>query len=128
VFVPFEDRKRDLTDLLGFGTVVQIFGSEVPWQLTTERVPAYLAAVRRYFRAHDVTDRDFIVAIGDPVVITLTALAAAEANAGRVTMLRWARLPCRYCDRYTPIKPCPNHERRGVYHPITLDALDDHSE
>lgn len=120
VFVPFEDRNRDLSALLEFGTVVQLFGKDHHWQLTSETTAAYLAAARGFFRAHDVTDHDAVVAIGDPVVITLTTLAAAEANNGRVTVLRWARVPCSKCGRFSPVVPCPEHERQGVYMPVRL--------
>lgn len=119
VFLPFEDRSRDLSGLLDFGTVVQIFDSKVRWQLTSETANQYAIAVREYFRAHAFTDTDAVVAIGDPLVIAATIHAAAEENAGRVTVLRWDRLRCASCRNYDN-RGCATHVIIGRYMRVDL--------
>lgn len=41
-------------------------------------------------------DQDFIVAAGDPVAIGIACAAAALANRGRFTVLKWDRIEGRY--------------------------------
>ncbi len=121
VFVPFEDRKRDLTELLEFGTVITVFKGAAPWQLTQDTIDQYAEAMREFFRAHEFGDRDFLVAIGDPLVIATTFAVAAQQNHGRATVLRWDRLPCSKCGRFRWSSGCPigKHEDRGRYSPVT---------
>ncbi len=117
VFVAFEDRSRDLSGLLDFGTVVQIFPGHLAWQVSGETAPDFARSVREFFRAHEFLDRDFVAAVGDPVVIGLVMGAAADENAGRVTVLKWDRLPCGRCGKYRKNcsdEMCPR-EVRGRY-------------
>lgn len=117
VFVPFEDRQRDLSQLLEFGTVLQVFASHLSWQLTPETTLDYTLACKRFFAAHDFTDDDFVVAIGDPVAIAIFTYAAAFTNTGRVKVLKWDRLPCDVCSKYKALcgrSGCPG-ELRGRY-------------
>lgn len=116
-FVPFEDRNRDLSALLDFGTVLQVFPSHLSWQLTPESVHDFTLACKRFFAAHDFTDDDFVVALGDPVVIGIFIYAAAQANAGRAKVCKWDRLPCDVCNKYKQScakDNCPQ-ELRGRY-------------
>jgi hypothetical protein len=125
VFLAFEDRSRDLSGLLEFGTVLQIFPGKQAWQTTTDTAPQVYQALRNFFRTHDFTDQDFVVALGDPVAIALLVLAAAAENGGRVQVLRWDRLPCLTCGtfRRTCNRPdCPR-EIRGRYAPVALRGL-----
>jgi hypothetical protein len=117
VFVPFEDRNRDLSQLLEFGTVLQVFPGHLSWQLKPETSLDFTMAVKRFFAAHDFTDDDFVVAIGDPVVIAVFTHAAAMVNSGRVKVLKWDRLPCVRCNKYRQTcgdELCPK-ELRGRY-------------
>lgn len=107
VFVAFEDRHRDLTGLLEFGTVVTIFTPRSPWQVvTSERAALFWRAACDFFRQHEFNAKDFVVAVGDPVVITMSAIAAAMQDHGRVNVLKWDRLPCESCGLYR--KACAN--------------------
>ncbi len=117
VFVPFEDRNRDLSQLLDFGTVIQVFPSHLSWQLNPETIADFTSATNNFFAAHDFTDDDFVVAIGDPVVIAIFTHIAAEHNGGRVRVLKWDRLPCGRCNKYRQTcgdERCPK-ELRGRY-------------
>ena len=122
VFLPFEEgngRLRDLSGLLDFGTVVQIFDGQAPWQLTDETATQYAEATRAYFRAHGFTPADAVVAIGDPLVISITVAMAAQESGGRVTVLRWDRLPCVRCGRYKNLE-CREHVIAGRYVPVRV--------
>jgi hypothetical protein len=121
VFLAFEERSRDISSLLDFGTVIQIFPSSQRWQLTTEAAPDFLTALKGYFEAHDFTDQDAVAAIGDPVVVAAVTHMAARQNGGRVTILKWDRLPCPTCGGYS-VKggTCWDHTITGKYLPITL--------
>jgi hypothetical protein len=116
-FVAFEDRGRDLSGLMDFANVVQIFPNSMAWQLTGETAPQFAEAVRAFFRAHEFTDRDSVVAVGDPVAIAILTSAAADENAGRVAVLKWDRLPCTVCAKFRKsctAAGCPR-EVRGRY-------------
>lgn len=117
VFVPFEDRSRDLSQLLEFGTVLQVFPSHLSWQLKAETTDEFLQSCERFFGVHGFTDDDYVVAIGDPVVIALFMVAASTQNRGRAKVLKWDRLPCERCSKYR--KECPDaacpRDLRGRY-------------
>jgi len=103
VFLPFEDRRRNMEDLLRFGTVLTIFPSSVSWQLDGfVDARDFSEAVRNVFRVHQYNfARDFVVLAGDPLVIALTLAAAASIDLARqVTALKWDRHPCPQCRRY----------------------------
>lgn len=120
VFLAFEERGRDVSGLLEFGTVMQVFESDTPWQVTSATAPGMAEAFAGYFKAHDFTDDDYVVAIGDPVAIALIIHAAAEMNRGRVKVLRWDRLPCAKCGTYRG-KRCTAHAlKNGRYSPVAL--------
>lgn len=58
----------------------------------------------------DFNDEDFILwAGGDPAALTLVSLAAADANQGRVTFLRWER------ERVDGVRT-----KRGYYIPVKI--------
>lgn len=120
VFIPFEDRSRDLSGLLEFGTVVQIFPASRAWQLTDATVEQFTTAVRAFFRAHEFLDRDFVAALGDPTVIATVVACAAAENRGRVPVLRWSSLRCATCGQRRPNPDCASHEVVGRYVPINL--------
>lgn len=44
----------------------------------------------------DFTDEDFILPIGDPVLISTVAMVAASKNSGRVKFLKWDKRVRRY--------------------------------
>lgn len=48
-----------------------------------------LHKLRRLLR--DFSDEDYLLPVGDPVLIALAALTAAKENRGRVKFLRWSR-------------------------------------
>lgn len=45
---------------------------------------------------HDFNDADYLVPIGNPALIAMAAMVAADLNDGRVVMLDWMRLPKQY--------------------------------
>lgn len=121
VFLAFEDRQRDLSGLLEFGTVLQLFPSRLKWQLTTETVPDFLAAVQAFFKAHDFTEQDAIAALGDPVAIAILVTLAAKQNAGRARVLRWDRRPCEACGKHWTVNAaCADHAITGRYIPVEV--------
>lgn len=48
-----------------------------------------LRTMRRKLK--DFTDQDFLLLVGDPVAMALAVNAAANANRGRVKILKWSR-------------------------------------
>lgn len=100
VFVPLEDRKRDLSGLLEFGTVVQMFDARSPWQLPAGQGADLFAAARDYFVLHEFGDRDYLALVGDPATLATVAAAAGDVNRGAVRALRWDRVACAACGSY----------------------------
>lgn len=47
-------------------------------------------------KLRNFTDDDFIVPVGDPVLIATVAMVAAEQNGGRVKFLKWDRMLKKY--------------------------------
>lgn len=120
VFIPFEDRKRDLTGLLEFGTVVQVFTSDSPWQV--REGAGVEAAIAAFFATVDFTDNDAIACLGDPVAVAVMVANAAKINKGRVRVLRWDRIPCDTCHTYR--RTCSRSDCPGIvkgrYVPVQL--------
>lgn len=119
-FLAFEDRGRDITGLLEYGTVAQLFAPGVPWQITPTRVDEFVRAVTGYFSTHGFNDGDFIVAIGDPVVVAVMTAVAARFNRGSVTMLKWDRIPCPTCGRFKNPECHGPRDIHGRYVPIRI--------
>ena len=123
VFLLFEDRGRDISGLLEFGSVVQVFDSASPWQVPSDALLAsgFTHALQSYFATHGFTDADYVVAMGDPVAIAAAVHEAARVNGGRVRVLRWERLPCPSCRRFATInRTCPTHRVTGRYVTVPL--------
>lgn len=53
----------------------------------------------------DFTDEDFLLLVGDPIAMALAVNAAAQANNGRVKLLKWSK----------------KHE---CYYPVEVDLYD----
>lgn len=47
-------------------------------------------------KLRNFTDEDFILPVGDPVLIATVAMVAAQQNGGRVKMLKWDKPTHRY--------------------------------
>jgi hypothetical protein len=55
-------------------------------------------------RLDDFDDEDYLVPIGDPVLMCAAALVAASRNNGRVKLLKWDRLQHQYIPIQLDIK------------------------
>lgn len=91
----------NLSDVERYGRVVFLFA----WgELKDERVLMDTAALldRLREKLKDYRDGDWIVPVGNPALIGLVTLVAADVNEGRVHMLDWIR-------------------DRGCYREVTID-------
>jgi len=75
----------DITPALNFGSLISLFGN-APVMLSTNVVVEQLQLKLATFN-----DDDYILCIGDPALIAVTAMVASSINDGRVRMLRWDR-------------------------------------
>ena len=100
VYVPQETRRRneqgdfepvhDLSPALQFGDIEVLYPS----------MPAGVdgGAIIKVMRdkLRDFSDRDFIVATGDPAIIAAAVMVAASLNFQRVKLLKWDRRRLEY--------------------------------
>jgi len=89
---------RDFTSALDWGEVETILPGTA--QVVLSSVPA-LRAIRRKLR--NFTDEDYILLSGDPIIMGLCMMVAAETNMGRMQLLKWDR-------------------RNKKYNPVTIDC------
>ena len=90
-FVVQDRRKLDLSAALEFGELVLL----LPENNNVLNNPR--DTLRRLERGlSDFSDDDYLLAIGDPSAIALAAIVAARANNGRLKMLRWDNVECKY--------------------------------
>lgn len=82
----------DLSSALAYGTLEQLL--ETGRQTNVLNAAAVVRELRR--KLADYADQDFILAAGDPVAIGIACAAAAKANRGRFTVLKWDRHEHRY--------------------------------
>lgn len=47
-------------------------------------------------KLRNFSDNDFLLPVGDPVLMSTVAMIAGEANNGRVSFLKWDRIQKRY--------------------------------
>lgn len=84
-------RRMDLSDAERYGRIVSllpedkelIYNSRLAQRMVEERLK-------------DFSDRDYIMAIGDPIAIMLAGVVAARNNNGKVNVLRWDKSENRY--------------------------------
>jgi hypothetical protein len=105
VFVPQLKKRRDratgelvnefdLSPAGKFGQMITI--------LPTGRPDMGIEAIKQAMRRalSDFSDKDYLLLIGDPLVMATASITAANANAGRVRFLRWDK----WAKAYTPIE------------------------
>lgn len=49
-----------------------------------------------YQRLKNFNDDDYLIPIGDPILMCMAMAVAAEQNDGRVNLLKWDRIQCKY--------------------------------
>lgn len=76
--------KYDLEDAKRFGELVRLHGAG-----NVRAVGIVMDGLRRALR--DFSDEDFLLPLGDPILIGVATALAAQANRGRVRMLKWDR-------------------------------------
>jgi hypothetical protein len=86
-FVPM----YDFTPAEAHGRLVIVLG---PGNIFQHRMSQALAQIRTVLANY--SERDFIIAVGDPVAIAASVMVAAERTGGRVNLLRWDRLTKSY--------------------------------
>jgi hypothetical protein len=47
-------------------------------------------------KLRDFSDNDYLIAVGDPTLIAMTAIICAEVNMGRVKLLKWDKDTSQY--------------------------------
>lgn len=86
VFVP----KYDIDDAYKFGEVIELLSpTAAPFN-----PPPILEELRE--KLQDFSDNDFILCIGNPLLLAWTYSIAADANNGRVRALQWSGKDHRY--------------------------------
>ena len=60
-----------------------------PGNIYLDTLPTILSHVRNVLK--DYSDSDFILPTGEPIAIAAVAIVAAEANGGRIKLLKWDR-------------------------------------
>lgn len=90
VYVVQEVENRNLTPAASFGTVVTLLP---PGQVSFS-AGAVVHQLRQ--RLQKFTDKDYLLLIGDPVAIGLACAVAAQANNGRINLLKWDRQQYKY--------------------------------
>lgn len=83
---------HDLTPALAYGQLEVVFQARF-----MDIIPQPMVADARY-RMRNFTDDDFLLAIGDPVAIAISAAVAAEINNGKFRCLKWDKRTARYIE------------------------------
>lgn len=83
-------RIMDFTPALEHGDLVVLMPQSQSMLAPVPTVRALKEKLRNF------TDNDFILPVGDPVLIATVAMVAAEQNGGRVKFLKWDKHEHRY--------------------------------
>ena len=69
------------------------YGELIPLLKPGKQITLSSAPVVRLLKSKlkDYSDKDFILAMGDPVAIGIAAIAASDNNNGKVNILKWDR-------------------------------------
>ena len=90
VFIPQERSEFDLTPALEYGELVVLnHGGDVYHDAT-----GMIREMKQ--KLQDITSRDFIMMIGDPITIGASVSIAADILDGKVKCLKWSRRNRRY--------------------------------
>jgi hypothetical protein len=80
----------DLTPALEYGDPVILMPQSQSMLSPVPTVRALKEKLRNF------TDDDYILPVGDPVLISTVAMVAAEQNGGKVKFLKWDKLQKKY--------------------------------
>lgn len=84
-------KPRDsLTEAAVYGDIEVLFHGNNPGLALQPLVVHFKHALRNF------SSEDFLLPVGDPVLIGIATHIAAKANAGRVNLLRWDRVTAQY--------------------------------
>lgn len=84
-------RRIDLSDAYNYGEVIALLPEDKDKVYNTRDMQRVLETKLR-----DFSDKDYLLALGDPTVIGIACVAAAKANNYRWRMLRWDKDEFRY--------------------------------
>ena len=74
-----------------------VFGQIVVLNKHSQSLLAPVPTVRRLLdQLKDYSDGDYILPVGDPVLMSTVAMVASRVNGGRVNVLKWDRNTHRY--------------------------------
>ncbi len=91
VFVVQENPRVDVVSAAQWGDLIPLANPYYQVHLNTGRV---VSQFRRKLRKY--SDDDWLLPLGDPAMIGIAFAIAAEANEGRVNLLKWDRLERHY--------------------------------
>lgn len=95
--------KYDLTPAEAYGELIFILP---PGNIYRGKFDRALSQIQE--ELEDFTEDDFILAVGDPVAIAASVMAASNKTGGRVNILKYDRIGKRY-DSYTISMPLEDH-------------------
>ena len=93
VFITAYDPTKNLRGAAAFGTPTYLLKTVD----VGEALPLYIPELREKLK--DIQPSDFLLLVGDPLLIATVAALAAYFCQGRVTMLKW----CRHDREYFPV-------------------------
>ncbi len=91
VFIPQESPGKNVIPAAKFGELVTIFDAHK--QVMLSPAPA-TNAINHALR--NFSDDDYLLLIGDPVLVGVCCSVAAKFNSGRMKLLKWDRQEHRY--------------------------------
>lgn len=83
-------KSMDLTPAMEYGDLQVLMQQSQSMLAPVPTVRALKEKLRNF------TDNDYILPVGDPVLISTVAMVAAEQNGGKVKFLKWDRHQRRY--------------------------------
>lgn len=85
-----ERSAMNLTPALEYGELVILMPQSQSMLAPVPTVRALKEKLRNF------TDEDYILPVGDPVLISTVAMVAAQQNGGRVKFLKWDKIQKKY--------------------------------
>lgn len=91
VYVTQEQKGKNLISATRFGETTVLLPPDIQVGLSCSAITATLSVKLSQF-----CDNDYLLLIGDPVLIGIASAIAASKNNGRVKFLKWDRMENRY--------------------------------
>ena len=91
VFVTQENPKVDILPATKWGELNSLAS---PFDQVLMNPGRIVSQIRRKLKWFD--DEDWLLAMGDPAIIGIAFAIAADANAGRINMLKWDKMEATY--------------------------------